>query len=69
MVNAGKVNAGSSYFSPATFCESFPVSGRIPRLQNPFKYTCGFVINQKTLPAGAGQGDAGEKHSPAKSAS
>ncbi len=47
MVNADIVNADSSYFPPATFCESFLVLGRIPRFQNPFKYARGFNINQR----------------------
>jgi hypothetical protein len=47
MVNPHMVNGGPSYFSPATFCESFAVFGRIPRFQNPFKYTSRFEINQK----------------------
>ncbi len=46
MVNAAVVNAESSYFSPATFCESFAVFGRIRCFRNPFKYTCGFLIYQ-----------------------
>ncbi len=46
MVNTDIVNAGSLYFLPATFCESFRVFGRISRFQNPFKYTRGFNINQ-----------------------
>jgi len=57
MVNADVVNAGSAYFSPATFCESFRVFGRIPRLQNPFKYVCNSRINHKTVGAAAGEGD------------
>ena len=36
----------SSYFTPPHFCESFADSGRIPRLQNPFKYTRKSRINQ-----------------------
>ena len=48
MVNAGLVNAGSSYFSPPSFCESFPVFGRIPRFQNPFKYICRSRISHET---------------------
>jgi hypothetical protein len=50
MVNSGMVNAGSSYFSPTAFCESFRVFGRIPRFQNPFKYTRSLRINPKTQP-------------------
>ena len=46
MVNAGMVNARISYFSPATFCESFPVFGRFLRFQKPFKYNCKFRANQ-----------------------
>jgi len=46
MLNARLVNGVSSYFLPATFCESFAVFGRIPRFQNPFKYTHKFQINQ-----------------------
>jgi hypothetical protein len=45
MVNAGVVNGGLSYFSPATFCESFAIFGRILRFQNPFKYICNSRIN------------------------
>ena len=54
MLNARLVNARISYFPPATFCESFAVFGRIPRFQNPFKYTRNFQINQsRGLAAGA----------------
>jgi hypothetical protein len=49
VVNARKVNGRAAYFSPATFCESFAVSGRIPCFQNPFKYTRNLRINQKTV--------------------
>jgi hypothetical protein len=45
MVNAGMVNARTSYFSPTTFCESFRVFDRIPRFQNPFKYIGRLQIN------------------------
>jgi len=45
MLNARLVNARISYFSPAAFCKSFGVFGRIPRFQNPFKYTHNFLIN------------------------
>jgi hypothetical protein len=38
MLNAGKVNAGSSYFSPQYFCEFFSAFATIPRFQNPVKY-------------------------------
>jgi hypothetical protein len=46
VVNTDMVNAGSAYFMPQHFCESFADSGRISRLQNPFKYTRRFNINQ-----------------------
>jgi hypothetical protein len=49
MLNARLVNAESSYFPPATFCESFAVFGRIPCFQNPFKYTGKFDINPETV--------------------
>jgi hypothetical protein len=56
MLNARLVNALISCFSPPSFCESFRVSGRIPRVQNPFKYTRNFQINQpRRLRAGAPQ--------------
>jgi hypothetical protein len=47
MLNAGMVNAGSSYFPPPLFCESFRVIGRFLRFQNPFKYTRRSRINPK----------------------
>jgi hypothetical protein len=53
MVNARMVNARGSYFSPTAFCESFRVFGRIPRFQNPFKYTRRFQINHPGRFAGA----------------
>jgi hypothetical protein len=56
MVNARMVNAQSSYFSPATFCESFRVFGQIPRFQNPFKYTRKFNVNHKTVHFSRGRG-------------
>ena len=56
MVNARMVNAESSYFSPATFCESFRVFGQIPRFQNPFKYTRKFNVNHKTVHFSRGLG-------------
>ncbi len=56
MVNADVVNAGSPYFSPATFCESFRVFGRIPCFQNPFKYICNLRINHKTAGEAGGEG-------------
>jgi hypothetical protein len=46
MVNARMVNAGSSYFPPPHFCESFRVLGRILCFKNPVKYTRIFEINQ-----------------------
>jgi len=49
MVNASVVNAPKSYFSPPCFCESFAVLGRIPRFQNPVKYTRRFEINHNTV--------------------
>jgi hypothetical protein len=48
MVNAGMVNGAPPYFSPATFCESFPVFARILPFQNPFKYIRRLAINHKT---------------------
>jgi hypothetical protein len=47
MLNAGLVNALISYFTPPSFCETFPVFGRIVRFQNPFKYTRNFRINHR----------------------
>ena len=49
MVNVGVVNARVSCFLRATFCESFPVLGRIPRFQNPVKYRRRFDINHETV--------------------
>jgi hypothetical protein len=49
MVNARMVNARRPYFLRATFCKIFGVSGRIPRFQNPFKYTGGFNLNHETV--------------------
>jgi len=60
MVNADVVNAGTSYFSPATFCEFFRVLGRIPCFQNPFKYICNLRINHKIARAAAGEGNRGK---------
>jgi len=49
MVNTRMVNARPPYFLRATFCKIFGVSGRIPRFQNPFKYTGGFNLNHETV--------------------
>jgi len=50
MINARMVNGRAAYFSPTAFCESFAVFGRIPRLQNPFKYIRNLRVNQKMQP-------------------
>ena len=49
MLNARMVNAKSSYFLPATFCEKNRIFGRILRFQNPFKYICNSQINPDTV--------------------
>jgi hypothetical protein len=48
MLNASMVNGRESRFPPPLFRESFPISGRIPRFQNPFKYNRNREINRKT---------------------
>ena len=48
LVNDGRVNAGSSYFLPATFCVIFCDSGRILDSQNPVKYSGNSPVNQKS---------------------
>jgi len=47
MLNARLVNALISYFTPPSFCETFPVFGRIVRFLNPIKYTRNFRINHR----------------------
>ena len=53
MVNANAVNAKTLYFTPPRFYEFFRVSGRIPRFQNPVKYTRIFYFNHKTVHSAA----------------
>ncbi|MGO9486074.1 MAG: hypothetical protein ACLPX9_16070 [Rhodomicrobium sp.] len=53
MVNAHLVNARLSYFMLPQTCEFFPAFAPIPRLQNPFKYTRKFRINQSQAGAPA----------------
>jgi hypothetical protein len=48
MANASLVNRRESHFPPPLFREYFPVLGRIPHLQNPFKYKRIREINRKT---------------------
>ncbi len=52
MVNTDMVNAQSRHFPPPHFCESFLAFGRIPRFENPVKYTRIFAINRGAPPAG-----------------
>jgi hypothetical protein len=54
MVNTGMVNAQGTCSEYAHFCKIFAVSGRIPRLQNPFKYTRRFDLNHKTVHSALG---------------
>jgi hypothetical protein len=55
MVNVRMVNARLSYFLPPHFCEFFRVSGRFPRLENPFKYISNLLINQECGVAAGGR--------------
>jgi hypothetical protein len=50
MLNVNKVNAGSSYFLPATFCVIFCDSGRILDSWNPVKYICNPEVNGALRP-------------------
>ena len=45
LVNAGRVNGGSSYFLHATFCVIFCDSGRILDSWNPVKYIRNLSVN------------------------
>jgi hypothetical protein len=49
MVNADVVNAKTSYFLRATFCELNRDSGRFLYFKNTFKYTGKFNLNHKTV--------------------
>ena len=51
MVNARRVNGGSSYRPQVHFCLFLLALGAFLRFQNPFKYAGNFNINQKPLPS------------------
>ena len=44
MLNARLVNALISYFTPPSFCETFPVFGRILRFQIPLNIRATFGL-------------------------
>ena len=56
MVNAAKVNGGSSCPAQAAFCVFFRVLGRFLRFQNPFKYNRNLPVNHETVHSARGCG-------------